>query len=324
MSDAETVDTEPARWLQKLRVLLLAARPAQIALILLVYLMGVGVSVGRSPSSMAPTSQTDPATVLTPVLGRQIVLGGLVLVPLAATVHYANEYVDVETDAITDRTPFSGGSGALERTGLPRSVLATATTAAALVTVAAVAAVRVTVGLSGGAVALLLVMLVLGLVYSLPPLALVRRGVGELVNATLGGLVLPVYGVAVVGTPDLLAVVVVLPFALLVWCNLFATHWPDRHADAAVGKRTLAVRWSAQGVRRGYTVLAVVAGVGTTVLWLRGVLPDAVAAAHLVPVPFLVWGWRDLTRRRSPLPAVLAMVSLAVSATASWWWLGLS
>lgn len=106
---------------------------------------------------------------------------------------------------------------------------------------------------------LLLVGLVAGVAYSLPPIALVGRGVGEPVNVVLGGLLLPTYGVAVLSMPTVAAWLAVVPFAL----------------------------------------------------------------AHLVPVPFLLWGGVTLTRQRSPLPAVAAMVSLAVAATVAWWWVGL-
>ena len=38
---------------------------------------------------------------------------------ISISIHYVNEYADVETDRITQRTAFSGGSGALPESGLP-------------------------------------------------------------------------------------------------------------------------------------------------------------------------------------------------------------
>jgi 1,4-dihydroxy-2-naphthoate octaprenyltransferase len=101
--------------------------------------------------------------------------------------------------------------------------------------------------------------------------------------------------------------------------NLFATQWPDREADAAVGKRTLAVRLAPAALRRLYAALALAAAVLVVVLWRAAILPDVVAAAHLLALPPLAWGGRTLTRRRSPLPAVLAMVTLAAVTTVAWW-----
>lgn len=282
-----------------------AARPSQVALVGLVYALGVGMGAARDPP--------DP--------GR-VALGAAVLLPAVLAVHYGNEYSDADTDRLGDRTAFSGGSGALGRTGLGPAVLRRGTVVAGCAAVVAVGA-----GLSGGVpVAALLLdgaILVLGLAYSLPPVRLVARGLGEVTNALLGGVLLPLYGVAVVTTPrpaDLLSVV---PFALLVGCNLFATHWADRDADRRTGKRTLAVRWSPAGVRRAYLGLVAAAAGSTAVLTVESVLPVPVALAHLVAAPFLLWGWQTLARRRSPLPAVAAMVSVAVSTTVARWALAL-
>ena len=292
-----------------------ASRPSQLALVLLVYLLGVGIASAGPPVTGAAVT-TDRTE-----LARAVLRGALALVPVTVTVHYANEYADRETDALTDPTPFSGGSGALVRTGLPASFLRWATVVAFLVAVLVVL-VTVRLGLARDALALLAAITLLGLAYSLPPFALVRRGFGEVVNVGLGGIALPLYGVAVVGAPTPATVLVSLPFAFVVGCNLLATHWPDRRADGVVGKRTLAVRWLPDRLRLTYWALAVGVALLTVGLWLGGLLPDVVALVHLVPVPALVWGGVVLTRQRSPFPAVAAMVVLAAATTAAWWWVG--
>ncbi|RNJ27512.1 prenyltransferase [Halosegnis longus] len=289
-----------------------ASRPSQLALIGLLYALGVG---------MATTGRPVAAATFVPRLTPAVLVGGVVLLAVAVAVHYANEYADADTDALADRTPFSGGSGALAETGLPASFLGRATLGTGAVAVALLAVGGVG-PLSPIAVALAATILVAGVAYSLPPVALVRRGLGEPVNMVLGGLLLPVYGVAVVAPPTPSAAAVVVPFTLVVGCNLLAVHWPDRAADERVGKRTLAVRWGPTRLRRAYAALAVSAALATLALWRGGLLPPVVAAAHLTPVPFLLWGWTTLTRRRSPLPAVAAMVVLAVALTAGWWWAG--
>ena len=311
---SRVVDQDPRLW-----ALWAASRPSQLALVVLVYALGVGMASTGSPLVV---HGPGPAGQSVAALGPRVALGALALLPVTVAVHYANEFADADTDALAERTPFSGGSGALAVTGLPASFLGRATAVMTAVAVALLAWAALTGALPSRATALLAAILVAGLAYSLPPVALVRRGVGEVVNAALGGVLLPVYGVAVVGRPTLTAWLAVLPFAGLVGCNLLATHWPDREADRAVGKRTLAVRWPATRIRRVYVLLAVTSLAVATVLWVDGVFPDAVALAYLVPVPLLVWGWRTLTRQRSPLPAVLAMVALAVASTAAWWWVG--
>jgi 1,4-dihydroxy-2-naphthoate octaprenyltransferase len=291
----------------RLAALWLATRPSQLALIGVVYTLGVGMATVLGSST---------------VPWRPVGVGAAILLPVALSVHYANEYADAETDRRTERTPFSGGSGALERTGVARSLLARASGVALAVGVTG-GAVAWWVGVvSATAVAFLVAIAVAGLAYSLPPVALVRLGVGEVTNASLGGTLLPLYGVAVVSSVTVTTVLAVVPFTLLVGCNLLATHWPDRDADAAVGKRTLAVRWSRGRLRTAYWALATAAVVTTTAL--VGTVPTAVVAAQTLALPPLLWGGVVLTRQRSPFPAVSAMVVHAGASTLAWWWLALT
>ncbi len=183
-------------------------RPSQLALIALVYLAGAGAA--RSSGTWS---------------AEAAVIGLLVLLAVSASVHLVNEYADAETDAITRRTPFSGGSGALLHHDLSRAVPLTG------------AALALAAGLGGGflatwtghlppvALTLLIIGAAGGWLYSVPPtLALSRRGLGEIGNALLGGLLLPVYGFAVqVGTVTTWAVVAFVPFALVDFASVMAT-----------------------------------------------------------------------------------------------------
>lgn len=291
------------KWRSLVEVGWRASRPSQLVLVAGVYLLG------------AKAAGALGATVTPP----QLLAGVVPLLPVAASIHYANEYADYETDRRTDRTPFSGGSGVLPETGVPRRI----------VLHAAIATLVVGTGLGGwlwlvgwlpsSAGWLLVVGAIFGWQYSLPPLAFAWHGLGELDNAALGGLVLPAYGAAVVEGPIGLVALAVLPFALVVLCNLFATQWPDREADATVGKDTLAVRWPASRLRIAYGAIA--AGGGLALLWLHpAVIPTPVAIASLPVVPFVVVGAHGYTRRRVPWPTVSAMVGLAILQLVAWCW----
>lgn len=277
------------------------SRPAQLGLIVVVYLLGVMLGVA------------DGGTVVGPV----VVAGLGALLPIAASVHYANEYADYETDSRTNRTRFSGGSGALQRTGLPRN-LAWQAGVVALGGGGIVTAAASVVGVSGSAVGVLTAIAVLGWQYSIEPLALVWHGLGEVTNVVLGALLLPLYGYAVVrGRVAVFPILACCPFAILVFVNLLETHWPDRMADAAVGKTTLPVLWSPAGLRRVYAggVLAYLGSLGALSGW---VLPRQVTLTSVVVVPLLGWGLVRYTRTEQPLPGVLAMVALAVLQTLAW------
>jgi 1,4-dihydroxy-2-naphthoate octaprenyltransferase len=281
------------------------SRPSQLLLVSVVFALGavVAVGTGASPSRSA------------------VVVGLAALLPTAASVHYANEYADRETDRLTTRagtrTPFSGGSGALAATGLPPRLARDA----ALVT--GLLGAVVTAGLLGRgllpvpAAVLLLAIALLGWAYSLPPVALSRRGLGEVDNALLGGLLLPVYGAATLGPPTPVVWYAVEPFALLVFANLLATQWPDRRADARTGKYTLPTRLSPRRLRQLHLLSVAGAFALLPVLWGR-VLPPVVVWASLLALPFAVWGVATFTRDEQPFPTVAAMVVMAVVQLVAW------
>lgn len=300
-----------------------ASRPSQLALIGLVYGLGVGITTVGPPFIVGDPTANSIATVFAPAFSSQGIVGLIAILSVAIPIHYANEYADTDTDALTERTPFSGGSGALVETGLPQSFLHSAMLVAIVLSLTVVLIAVINGPLSLTAASLLLLILIVGVAYSLPPVKLVRRGVGEPVNMALGGLLLPVYGVSVVAQPTGVALLAVFPFTLIVGCNLLAVHWPDRQADKAVGKRTLAVRWTPKRIRTVYALLALLAAIGSISLWGADIFPDLIALAHLATFPFVVWGWVTVTRQRNPLPSVAAMVVLAITATVAWWWTGL-
>ena len=288
------------------------SRPSQLLLIVAVYALGVAIAV----ASGAPLD--------TPV----VVAGVAALVPTAAAVHYANEYADYDTDADADRTPFSGGSGALHVTGLPRSLARDATVAALAVGSLAVGGLWLAELLSSTAAVLLAGIAVLGLQYSLPPLSLAWHGVGELDNALLGGLLLPCYGAAVLGGLTVDVALAVVPFTLFVFVNLLETQWPDRMPDADVGKYTLPTRWSKRRLRATYWLVTTAGVVSLYVLTadtapLPGVdpIPRVVTAATLPALPLFVWGGVRYTRREVPFPAVVGMVFVAVAQLLAWGYL---
>jgi 1,4-dihydroxy-2-naphthoate octaprenyltransferase len=278
------------------------SRPDQLALIAVVYAMGSAIA-------LADGSGIDPL-----VTG----VGLLALLLVSTSVHHANEYADYFADYLAVRTPFSGGSGALQQSGLPRRVPLWG----AIVTLllgAGVASLGLPHGYPLSALAVLLVIAGFGWAYSVGP-AFAWRGLGELDNAALGGIALPAYGFAVqAGTVTMEVVAVCVPFFALVFVNLLDTTWVDREADGAVGKNTLATRFRPSRLRALY-LLGVAVWLGSLLLLRAGGLPGPVAAASLLAAPLLAWGTAWYTRRRSPFPTVAAMVLTAVAQTAAWLW----
>jgi 1,4-dihydroxy-2-naphthoate polyprenyltransferase len=180
-------------------------------------------------------------------------------------------------------TPFSGGSRVIQYGLVSRRAVLTA----------AVACYAAGIGLGLGLAAargsgLLLIGAVgvfLSLAYSAPPLKLVHRGVGEVVTALGFG------PVTTLGTYYVCAqrfsgeaVFVSLPVAVLIALILYVNEIPDRAGDAAVGKRTLPVRWPKDRVITGYAAGAVLAYVLIVAGVVAGITPVWTLVA-LVTIP---------------------------------------
>jgi 1,4-dihydroxy-2-naphthoate polyprenyltransferase len=275
-------------------------RPTQLALVVAIAGNGLLLALWRSPRASEE-------------LGAAALALALLLIA-AMAVHLANEAADDETDRLSRRTPFSGGSGALAASDMgPRVPLAISLSMAAIVTLAA-AASTITGLLSPLACVLLWLGLAGGLAYSLPPFEAMRRGWGETLNAVLGGLLLPLFMLsALVGTVTVVDVLAFTPFLLVVFASVMATAWPDRAADAATGKATMQVRLTPTTLRRIHALAA--AGFVAATFVVAAAAAKPLALAGLLVTPLLVMGTARYTRSESPLANVGAMVGLALITT---------
>lgn len=155
--------------------------------------------------------------------------------------------------------------------------------------------------------------IVLGVAYSLRPMALAARGLGELAVALAFG-VLP--GVAAAwlqsGHVDATGVWVVLPTTLWVTAILLINEVPDVEADAAAGKRTLPVRFGLAATQWIYRALQAGAVLALGVVVLRD-------AAHplvlLLPTVLAALAWRQsaaICAPRELRPALRAAIELTL------------
>ena len=210
----------------------------------------------------------------------------IITIVAASAVHLglnvANDVFDTlqgADDANRTPTKFSGGSRVLQN---------------ALVTIREMSTLAV--GCYGVAAALGVILLILrgspalvviaalgfliSIAYTMPPLKLVYRGLGEIATAIGFGpvMLLGAYTVQTRGSLSLEAFLVSVPMALLVAMILYVNEIPDRAGDAQVGKRTLPVRWSKIAVIRGWDVsvmasfAVIVVGVVAEVLPLPALL----------------------------------------------------
>lgn len=252
---------------------------------------------------------------------------GLVLVAHAG-INVLNDYFDAASgaDAGNDGRvfPYTGGSRMIQNGVMtPRATLVLGVSLLALV---------VPVGLwlawrsDPGLVWIGLAGLALGWAYSAPPIALMARGLGE--AAVAAGFLLVFVGADLVQRHAFAAASALagLPHALLVAGILFINEFPDRSADARVGKRTLVVRLGPQVASRAFVVLVVVAHALVPLLVAMHVLPALALVALLAALPSSVAAVRLARDANAPgrlAPAIRATIAAAILhalllAAASW------
>ncbi len=237
--------------------------------------------------------------------------GLLIMVASIIMGHYANEYADFETDSITRRTAFSGGSGVLPSGIIPRRWALYAALVFLLIALA-LTVLFYSLGLiSWGVVALVTAGLPLGWFYSMPPLRLERTWAGELDNAILGTMMMLMGYVAAAGHFDIYALGLSVPIFLAVLFNLLGVHYADRAADEMVGKRTMAV---VLGPRTNRLFIVLTAIMCASLIPLFFVFPISVAVACLATIPVAIWAVLGFYRSGGPHYGSILMGSLFIFA----------
>ncbi|MGJ7458967.1 NAD(P)H-dependent oxidoreductase [Halomonas sp. RA08-2] len=234
-------------------------------------------------------------------------LGYLCLFLLEVATVLINEVVDLRTDrANRFFSTFTGGSRVLVegvlslrevKAGIIVALLGLVGSTAWLLGVAAVSPAAV-IGVLG-------VLAVLALGYTLPPLMLSYRGLGELDVAVTHSIGVLLCGFVFLGGGwrDPLPWLLSLPLLLAILPSITLSGLPDLEADADVGKRTLAVRLGHRGavwVALVFTLLATACALAWS---LTGLAAGAYGGIALVVVPHGAWlAWRLTRQLRAARP----------------------
>jgi 1,4-dihydroxy-2-naphthoate polyprenyltransferase len=248
---------------------------------------------------------------------------GLAITELANLVaHYADEYADVDTDSLTRRTHFSGGSGVLPSGTIPAVWALYAAWLLTITTIGLTVWFILSGVLSWHIAWIVGVGLFGGWFYSMPPVAFERRGLGEIDNAMLGAFIMPLMGFTVqTGEPTLDAFVNLTPIFSIVMVGLIGVHWADRLADAAVGKRSLVVIVG-ERIRFAHYGFAALAYVLALVL-AEYTMPLQVSLAILATFPVGMWAVATFGKDSSPTPSVFAMMGTIAAASIGWVFVGI-
>ena len=198
---------------------------------------------------------------------------------LEVAVVLSNEYVDYETDRRNAHAgQYTGGSRVLVEDALSFRELRAGTVVALAVSGAFGAGVLwVGAGPVSVMAALMVVLAVLAAGYTVPPLKLSYRTLGELDVAVTDSVGVLLCGYVFLGgrwtdpAPWLLSV----PFLLAVLPSITLAGVPDCAADRAAGKRTVAVRVGVRGAALVAAVTTVLAALTGVLWWLHDVVPGA-------------------------------------------------
>jgi 1,4-dihydroxy-2-naphthoate octaprenyltransferase len=232
----------------------------------------------------------------------------------AATV-FSNEWFDFESDRRNQHHgPFNGGSRVLVQGNLsfPQVRVGIGVT----LTLAVACAGTLMAGASGYAVSVaLLLLLLFALGYTVPPLKLSWRGLGELdVGLTHSiGVVLCGYLLQGGGWRDAFPWLMSLPMFLSVLPSIIVAGFPDLEADRLAGKRTLATRLGHRGTLLAAIVPTLAAPLAVLTVKdapaLHGSLDGVLAGASLHALLLAAMLWRS-QRKTSGRVDMLLVVAL--------------
>lgn len=239
----------------------------------------------------------------------------LLAVLMHAAANVLNDYHDALNGADEANTqglfPFTGGARLIQNGHV--TTQDTHNLAKALIVFLIPCGLLLAVKTGGGLILLGLAGLLLGWAYSAPPLALMKRGLGEATVALTWGLV--VVGADYVQRKHFFVIpaAVAVSFALLVGNILVINGFPDAAADALVGKRTLVVRLGARWAAWTYLVFALLAYAWLVVgVWLF-IHPEP-ALWGLASVPLSLWAFLLLHKHANQPARLTSAIVLTIAA----------
>jgi 1,4-dihydroxy-2-naphthoate polyprenyltransferase len=243
-------------------------------------------------------------------------LGMTCMTALKIATVLTNDIYDRDSDAHNRNwSPFTGGGRSLQEGGLELAAMWQGVRAALAVAALAGGGLLLVAEAPLAVLAVLFPLAVMALGYTVPPLRLSHRGLGELDVALTHGPGVVLLGLIAQGgnpfasLPWLLALVIglaVLPAIILAGI-------PDRTADAATGKRTLVVRLGNDGATRLALALLSVSAAGALLLtlWSASLGPGLalIAVPHAL---FLAWLLTSYLRSGAPDGRIDAPMAMAL------------
>lgn len=247
----------------------------------------------------------------------RMMLGYLILFGAHLSVSYTNDYFDMDADKHNVSSPFSGGSGVLQRN--PELAKPSLFFGIALIILSFVFAGIYSLSFGIDPIFLILVISgnALGWSYTAPPLRLAYRGFGEVSTSITVGILVTLFGFYVMaGKLTDTFFIFAVPMALYGTVFILDVQIPDMEADRKGGKRTIV---TAMGRRISFTAIAVLAIISTIGILSVGLAGDdglpfsmkTIALLTLIPLAMAIPPLfsRDLSKDVSAKFATMIMGS---------------
>jgi 1,4-dihydroxy-2-naphthoate polyprenyltransferase len=243
-------------------------------------------------------------------------LGQAVVTTLQLSAQYLNEYFDFPSDqANSNRTIFSGGSGAVGPGKISRNtVLLSAATS--LTVFAALIVLLISRQVFSPTILLLLVVSFLGaFFYSTPPIHLARSGYGELTTSILVANLVPAFAFLLqYGEFHRLVAMSTFPLTALHLAMMVEFEFPDYSSDLKFGKNTLLVRMGWEKAIPFHNILIISAYLLLALAAIFG-LPLPIVLPAFLPLPLgllQIWQLRRIAAGAKPTWQTLTLTGVVL------------
>ncbi|MES0359668.1 MAG: prenyltransferase [Anaerolineales bacterium] len=299
--------------MRSIRLFFILSRPLFLVGGVLVYALGAGIA----------------RYLGTPIDWGLYVLGQIFVTTMQLSAQYLNEYYDSPADRDNpNRTPFSGGSGAIGEGKLSRETVMWASLTT-LTILASVTVVLINVAPVSPLLISIVVLAFLGsFFYSVPPVRLAYTGYGELTTSILVANLVPIFAF-VLQYEELhrLLVMSTFPLTSLHLAMMIAFEFPDYLNDIKHDKLTLLVRvgWQRGMVLHNILILSAFLLLGLAATFG---LPLAIVLPAFIPLPLgllQIWQMRRIGAGAKPnwttmgLTAVVLFASVAYLLAFTFW-----
>jgi putative NADPH-quinone reductase/1,4-dihydroxy-2-naphthoate octaprenyltransferase len=218
-------------------------------------------------------------------------LGYLWLFLLEVTTVLSNDYFDYSTDKRNRYfSPFTGGSRVLVESILNFKQVRTGIFVSLGISLVAISILFSIITITSATLLAVVSTFILAIGYTVPPIKLSYRGLGEMTVGITHSFAVIICGYIFQGgsLTDTISWLLGLPLFLAVLPSIILAGVPDRDADKAVAKKTMAVRFGIKGAARLALISTLLATLTVIIFKVAGILPEAFNGILIPVIPHAI------------------------------------